>query len=102
VLNHTLEEAWLSRFSGQEVGSIQRGKRNNLLQKGGIVSRESIEITSLRRGSVGRTERRGLIEQFRGGPPLPLSDFNHPQLIAPIYAHLFDEGGKGRPVTMRP
>lgn len=44
VLNHNLtEKRGYLGFDEQEVGTIQRGKRKNPLQKGGIISQERIE-----------------------------------------------------------
>ncbi len=96
VLNHNLtEKRGYLGFDEQEVGTLQRGKRNNLLQKAASSPKDRSRLTRLRRGCVGQAGYRSLIEGFRGGLPRPRPGFDHPPFTAPICAYLFDdEGGK--------
>jgi hypothetical protein len=54
----SLEKRGYLGFDEQEVGTIQRGKRNDLLQKAASSPQEPIAVTSLCRGFVGQTECR--------------------------------------------
>ncbi|UWU75403.1 hypothetical protein N2603_36025 [Bradyrhizobium huanghuaihaiense] len=90
-------------FDEQEVGTIQRRKRKNLLQR--AVSSPRTDRVNTAPPGLREPDRNasGLIEELRGGLPLPRSGLDRLPFSAPIYVNLFDdEGGTDTPRAFRP